>query len=86
MDWDDPKARLALIENVGHAEYNRLLEQHIKQTVIKTVAGHNIRPISTRFGRLFQTGDGHAFYKLDKAEDYAKAHPMEKQHGHIPSN
>jgi len=76
MDWDDPAARLALIEEVGPEEYNRRIKQHIEDSVVSRVGGHAIRPVNTRFGRLFSVGTtGKAFSTLKLTEDYASEHP-----------
>lgn len=72
MNWDDPAARLALIERVGPDEYNRMLKLHHDASVIKTVNGHAIRPVASRFGRLFAVGKtGTAFATLAQAEEFA---------------
>lgn len=72
MNWDDPAARLALAESVGPDEYNRRVLEHIKKSTILTVNGHGIRPVSSRFGRLFMVGKtGRAFSTMVEAEDYA---------------
>lgn len=72
INWDDPEARLALIESVGVAEYNRQAEAHRTNSTIETVNGHRIRPVSSRFGRLFMVGDtGTAFATLEQARAFA---------------
>lgn len=76
MDWNDPAARAALIEAVGHVEYNRLFKAHRKTSVVATVNGHAIRPVSSRFGTLFQVGDtGTAFASLALAKAHALTLP-----------
>ena len=73
MDWNDPAARARLIESVGIEEYNRQFEAHRARSVIATVNGHAIRPVQSRFGRLFAVGDtGRAFSTRDQAEAYAR--------------
>lgn len=77
MDWDDPAARLALIEEVGPDEYNRRMQQYHEESVVSRVGGHAFRPVNTRFGRLFSVGStGKAFSTLKQAEDYASEHPV----------
>ncbi len=77
MDWDNPAERAALIEQVEPEEYNRLLRKHLAESVLKTVAGHDIRPVNTRFGKLFSVGNtGLAFPDPQQAEDYAKEYPV----------
>jgi hypothetical protein len=76
MNWDDPAARLALIERVGHAEYNRQIKAHQDASVVATVNGYPIRPVGSQFGRLFAVGGTDmAFSTLPQAEAYAKAQP-----------
>jgi hypothetical protein len=75
-NFDDPASRLALIERVGLTEYNRQIQAHIDASVLETVAGHDIRPVNTRFGRLHQVGrTGRAFSTLQEARDFAKDNP-----------
>lgn len=73
MNWDDPAERLALAERVGHEEYHRQLKQHLDASVVSRVGGHAIRPVNTRFGRLFHVGEtDKAFGTQDEAEQYAR--------------
>ena len=77
MNWNDPADRLALVERIGIEEYNKAFEEYVKQTTVVTVGGHIIRPVGTRFGRLFQVGKtGKAFTKLCDAEKYARENPV----------
>jgi hypothetical protein len=77
MDWDDPVARLALIERIGTQAYNDALAEHIRKTTLSTVGGHGIRAIRTRFGRLYQVmGTDKAFRTKEQAEAYAAANPV----------
>lgn len=76
MNWDDPAARAHLIERVGAAEYNRQFEAHLAASVVSTINGHKIRPVGSRFGRLFMVGDtGTAFRSLAEAEAFAAKEP-----------
>lgn len=76
MNWDDPAARAHLIERVGADEYNRLFAEHRRASVVATVNGHAIRPIGSRFGRLYQVGDtGSAFTTQAAAEKHAEGLP-----------
>ena len=71
-NWDDPSSRAAFIERVGSAAYNKALEQHQAASVIETVNGHAIRPVGSRFGRLFMVGGtGSAFLTLEAARKHA---------------
>lgn len=77
INWDDPESRLRLIERVGPKGYNAAFEAHVKATTLETVGGHAIRPIGTRFGRLFQVGNtGTAFATLEQAKEFAKSKPL----------
>jgi hypothetical protein len=76
MDWNDPEARAHLIDRVGAEEYNRQFAAHRAASVIATVNGYHIRPVGSRFGRLFQVGDtGTAFRTLDEAKAFANKEP-----------
>jgi hypothetical protein len=77
INWDDPEARFRLIERVGVDRYNELYAEYWRRSVVATVAGHEIRPVtSERFGRLFVVGDtGRAFSILPQAETYARKNP-----------
>jgi hypothetical protein len=73
MNWDDPAERASLIERVGIERYNRLFEAHRQASIVATVNGHDIRPVSSRFGRLYMVdGTGQAFATLDQAEAFAR--------------
>jgi len=78
MDWDNPQERLALIERVGIAEYNRLFEAHVAATIVATVNGYSIRTITSgRWGPLFMVMDatGVAFRTVEEAKDHAAQLP-----------
>jgi len=70
LNWDSPEARLALIESVGHEEYNRRIQAHINSRP-------DIYPVNTRFGLLYAVkGTKVAFSTRKQAEDYlAKGKP-----------
>jgi hypothetical protein len=64
MNWDSPEARLALIESVGHEEYNRRLQEHLGSRP-------DIYPVNTRFGLLYAVkGTTAAFSTRKQAENY----------------
>ena len=72
IDWDDHSARAALIERIGPDAYNTAQAEHIRLCVLQTVNGHAIRPVSTRFGRLFAVGmGGTAFSTMKEASAFA---------------
>lgn len=82
MNWDDPEARGKLIQQVGIEEYRRMFARHRAQSVICTVAGHEIRPVATRFGRLFHVGNTKiAFPTMPEARRYAEANPVQPNEG-----
>jgi hypothetical protein len=73
MNWNDPAARADLIEQVGPTEYHRLQAEQFDRETVATVNGHRIRPVQTRFGRLFFVSDtDRAFAELDEAKRYAE--------------
>ncbi|THK37629.1 hypothetical protein EHS39_13400 [Ensifer sp. MPMI2T] len=75
MNWNDPAARLALIEQVGVDEYNRRIKDHFDEMTVSVVNGHAIRIVdSSRFGQLFLVGDtGIAFAKFEQTEKHANS-------------
>jgi hypothetical protein len=76
INWDDPAARFHLIERVGPAEYERLQAEHLKASTVAVVNGHAIRPVGSRFGRLFSVGStGKAFSIQADAEAAAASEP-----------
>jgi hypothetical protein len=76
MNWDDPAARAALIERVGPKEYERLQQEHFRESAVADVNGYRIRPVQTRFGRLFLIHEkGDAYRSLDDAKAAAAKLP-----------
>lgn len=73
MNWDDPSERAALIEKIGPEAYNEAMRKHREESVISTIGGHAIRPVGSRFGRLYMVGDtGTAYPTQEKAEQHAR--------------
>lgn len=78
MNWCDPAERGALLSRVGVREYARQHAEHVKASTVEHVAGHSIRTVGTRFGRLFAVGfTGRAFATLAEAQSFARANPQE---------
>ena len=76
INWDDSEERARLVEEIGLNAYNEAIAEHIKQSTVATVAGHSIRPVGSRFGKLWQVGNtGCAFSTREQAETYARANP-----------
>lgn len=72
MDWNDPIERSRLSEKLGPAEYSKAFREHLRASTIDTVNGHVIRPVETRFGRLYQVGStGRAHSDLEQARKIA---------------
>jgi hypothetical protein len=72
MNWDDPVERYRLIERVGPAEYERLQAEQFKASTVATVNGRAIRPVGSRFGRIFIIdGAGVGFTTLEQARAHA---------------
>jgi hypothetical protein len=71
MNWDDPQARLELIERVGIGEYNRLIGEYLRASVISTVNGHPVRRRASAYGPVYCVGSV-AFSTLDEAERHAR--------------
>lgn len=73
-DFDTPEGRLAAITELGIDGYNAAMAAHIADTCIETVNGYGIRPVSTRFGRLFAVdGTTYASSTLDGARRHAES-------------
>jgi len=73
MNWDNPAERLALIQRVGVAEYERRLQEHREQGTLVVENGHAIRPVQCRYGRVFAVqGSSVAFATLDGAKAHAR--------------
>jgi hypothetical protein len=76
MNWDDPVARYNLIERVGIAEYNRLIQQHFVDSTVSTVNGYPIRPVGSRFGTIYMIdGANTGFRTQAESEAYAATLP-----------
>ena len=74
MNWNDPEARLHLLQTVGPDEYNRRNAEHLAKSVEQHVNGHVIRRVGSRFGQLFAVGDtGRAFLNINDAIGFAKS-------------
>lgn len=72
MNFDNPADRATLAASVSTAEYNRRIREHFAKSSVATVNGYSIRPMGTRFGRLFIVhGTKRAFATLAQAEAYA---------------
>jgi hypothetical protein len=66
INWDDPEARLALVERIGVEAYNRAFGDY--------VARNPIRAVSSRYGTLYLvSGTGKAFATREEAEEYLAA-------------
>jgi hypothetical protein len=62
INWDDPEARLALVERIGVEAYNRAFGDY--------VARNPIRAVSSRYGTLYLvSGTGRAFATREEAEE-----------------
>jgi hypothetical protein len=76
MDWDSPEQRYALINRVGINEYNRLILRHFEDSRVATVNGYGIRPVGSRFGRIFMVeGTNKGYSTLEAAKEYAASLP-----------
>lgn len=79
MSFMTPEERSRLIETQGVEAYERAMEAERRASVIKTVAGHELRHVNGgRFGTLVNVGTlNMAFASLAEAEAYAIANPKE---------
>ena len=72
MNWDDPVARYNLIESVGPDRYNEMIQQHFRDSTVAVVNGYPIRPVGSRFGRIFMIdGAGVGYRTQADAEAHA---------------
>jgi hypothetical protein len=79
INWNDPAERLGLIERVGSREYNRLFAEHVQTTTVSIVNGYGIRPVGSRFGRIYMVmGTRQGYATLPQAEAYARTLPMRR--------
>jgi hypothetical protein len=77
MNWDNPEDRAALVQQIGVEAYNKAYENYIDESTVSIVGGHKIRPVNSRFGKLFNVGNtGRAFQKQSEAEKYASENPI----------
>lgn len=75
-DLNDPVGRLRAAEALGPDGYNKAMEDHFRKSSFMTVAGHNLRRVSSRFGTLIAVGNtGRAFSTIPEATAYAEANP-----------
>lgn len=76
IDWDDPAARFHLAEQLGPAGYNAAFAEYMASRTnfaVTTVNGHAIRPVLSRFGRLYHVGTtDRAFATLAEAKAFAE--------------
>ena len=57
INWDDPEERARLVEKIGPKAYNEAFAKYVQQSTVATVAGHSIRSVNSRFGKLWQVGN-----------------------------
>jgi hypothetical protein len=72
VDFNDPVARAKHIERVGSEQYSRDLAAWVERSAVAKVNGWVIRPVQTRYGRLYAVGDM-AFRTYEEAVDCALA-------------
>lgn len=75
MDWDNAADRARLAIRLGPKGYRKAFEEHVKNSTVAIVNGHRLRPVQTRFGRLFQIGStDNAHPDLEQAKRIASEH------------
>jgi hypothetical protein len=76
INWNDPAARVRLIERIGPEAYSAAQQRHFQTSAVAIVNGYPIRPVPSRFGRLFAVhGTDAAFGTLLAAEEHARSLP-----------
>lgn len=77
INWDDPVERGRLAARLSTADYNAAALAHRAKSVIETRAGHGLRYVGSRFGRLVAVGEtGRAFSTIEQARDWADKNPV----------
>jgi|GEM_PF-2722687 len=72
MNWDNADERARLAIRLGPEAYRKAFQDHVKATTVAIVNGHRIRPVKSRFGRLYQIGTtGKAHQDLEQAKQIA---------------
>ncbi len=78
-DFSTPEQRSTLAESLGAEKYNEEIEKWFTATSVSVINGYRIRPVMTRFGRLFSVdGSNTAFQTLDQACKHACLLPVGK--------
>jgi hypothetical protein len=73
MKWRYIEARIALIERVGVAEYNRHLMAHLEAGIAASVNGYPIRKVPAIGGSVYAVeGTGRALPTLAAATTFAE--------------
>jgi len=77
FDLDSPEGRLAAFEALGVIRYNEeLAKTTSRETVVATVAGHEIVTAHSSYGLLhYINGTGKAFAELESAIQFAQENP-----------
>jgi hypothetical protein len=76
INWDDPAARLDLVERIGVAAYSNAFLAHLAALSRLVVNGRAIRPVSSGFGTLYRIENiGKIFATQAEAEAYARTQP-----------
>lgn len=71
-DLESPEGRFAASQALGHDGYNDAMKAHIGASCVEVVNGYGIRPVTSRFGRLFAiVGTEVAFSTIEAAREHA---------------
>lgn len=72
FDLDQPEGRLAAVEALGPEAYNAAMKAHVKASCAEVVNGYGIRPVATRFGKVYAVvGDDMGFSTIEAARTHA---------------
>lgn len=74
IDWNDPLARLDLLETIGADAYNQAINRHFEEETIEICNGYPLRRVASRFGTLISVdGTGNAYRDLESARKVAES-------------
>lgn len=73
IDWNDPAARLKLLEEVGPKAYNTAIEAWFAECTLEICNGYALREVASHFGKIISVdGTRQAFRDLERARSFAR--------------
>lgn len=72
IDWNNPVARLKLLDEVGPQAYNEAIEAWFAKCTVEICNGYALREIASSFGKVISVdGTRQAFKDLERARSFA---------------